>query len=129
MDDATAARHRNAAKKRKDEKKRKVLVKELNDGMIHAALTLLSKSSDDNGGRLPYRKMAEVVQGLRDRGVLTTRHAMNKKLLNYNKNKPAVISAENEALATAPLADITGQYNSRFQKKFKLNIVSNFIVP
>jgi hypothetical protein len=34
MDDATAARHRNAAKKRKDEKKRKVLVKELNDGRV-----------------------------------------------------------------------------------------------
>jgi hypothetical protein len=99
MDD-TAEYARNALRKRRDEAKRKVIAKEFCDGMISGAVTQLYEAQEKNGGRLPHRKMDEVLLGLLDNRAKATRSMLSKRLKSYAR--PAGIGAE----ARAPLAAI-----------------------
>jgi hypothetical protein len=78
MDDSNAAIALNSLKKRKEGKRRKVIAKEIYDNMISAAMSRLRRQAmEKNGGRLPHRKMLEVLQGLEDNGAHMTRHKLN----------------------------------------------------
>jgi hypothetical protein len=110
MDETAVDYARNALRKRKDETRRKVVAKEFLDGMVSGAVSKLHKAQEKNGGRLPYGRMSEVLQGLLDNGAKATKHSLDYLLKHYVK--PAGISAEApvaisvEAPAHAPLSVI-----------------------
>jgi phage terminase small subunit len=110
MDESADDYARNVLRKRKDETRRKVVAKEFLDDMVTSAVSKLHEAQKKNGGRLPYGRMAEVLQGLVDNGAKATKHSLNYLLKHYVK--PAGISAEapvaisEEAPAHAPLSVI-----------------------
>jgi hypothetical protein len=99
-------RSMTAFKRRKEEKRRKTVAKEILDGVFSGAVARLSEAKEKNGGRLPQGKMTEVIQGLRDIGVHTTRDVLNKLLQKYVK---PVISVNEETRAPLSVLNLNAE--------------------
>jgi hypothetical protein len=99
-----AAYAQTALTRRKDEKRRKYIAKEFRDSLLCRASTWLNDAKKTNGGRLPFGKMAEVIQDLADHGVHVSRNVLNKLVVKYATQAKATSVEE---LTTVPLADIT----------------------
>ncbi len=102
MDDSIRAMH--ALKRQKEEKRRKTQAKEIVDRMISGAVSILNKAKEKNGGRLPHNKMINIIQGLQDNGVHTSRSILNKLLKTYYVK--AVITVTKETRAPLSIIDV-----------------------
>jgi hypothetical protein len=107
MDDPVRAL--TALKRRKEVARRKIVAKELIDSLFSGAVTRLHKVKEENGGRLPFGKMSEAIQGLCDIGVHTTRNVLNKLLQKYVK--PSITVNEDEARPPLSAIDVNEQSN------------------
>ena len=63
MDDPNFAT--TALNRQKHDKRRKSEAKECRDNIIYGAVSRLSEAKEKNGGRMPYGKMQNVIQGRR----------------------------------------------------------------
>jgi hypothetical protein len=101
-----AAYAQSALRRRKDEKRRKYIAKEFRESLLCKASTWLDEAKKKNGGRLPFGKMAEVIQDLADHGVHVTRDVLNKRVERSAKRTAAVPTSVDE-LTRVPFTDIT----------------------
>jgi hypothetical protein len=70
----------NALKRRQDDAKRKSTAKKIRESILSQAASELLEARNANGGRLPYKKMGEVIQALSENGVKVTRDCLNKHM-------------------------------------------------
>jgi hypothetical protein len=109
MDDPKHAM--NALRRRQDDTRRKSDAKKTRELILSQAASELIQARDDNGGRLPHKKMGQVIQSLLDNGVKVTRDVMNNAIRREEAMGPRQVPLEvnvlldNSTISTLPGVD------------------------
>jgi hypothetical protein len=74
MDDAFRAQ--SALRLQKGTTRRKSVARKIRESILSQAASELIKAQQGNGGRLPHKKMCEVIQALADNGFHATRYSL-----------------------------------------------------
>jgi hypothetical protein len=83
MDNPTHAR--NVKKRQQDERRRKTTAKKMRESLLGQAALELNKARDDNGGRLPHKRMGHAIQALLDIGLKVNKDIMNRAMQKQKK--------------------------------------------
>ena len=89
------ARAANVLKRQQLEKRKINEAKDIRDNIIKQAVARLNAARDDNGGRLPHKKMKKVIEALATFGVKVTRFTLNRTMEKQSRRPLSTILVAN----------------------------------
>jgi hypothetical protein len=114
MDDAFRAQ--SALRLQKGTTRRKSVARKIRESILSQAASELIEAQQGNGGRLPHKKMCEVIQALADNGFHATRYSLNHAMkMKAKRSLPGVL----EPTDSLPVLEPTSIVRKRDEVSYK----------